>query len=535
LKALCCHPEGEEIFVSNHTLITQLFEKEPHRFAGDLLVCPVEEDIPQMGPEAGPGLNRLLQQVRETGDFKGGKDQVFLVYPGLIGQEAENTIQAKRVLFVGLGKQDDAINVRREQLRIVGGTVAKQAGTVKAKEVLVVLPKDFLLDAGEIAQCIVEGLLLGTYCFDLYKTPKEEKDIPVRMERLYLHAGGLAASAVCTGLEHGRALAEAVCAARNMANQPGNKWTPADFADYAKKLSKKTSLKCKVLDKAAMQKLGMGGILGVNQGSALPPHLVILEYRTSKKNPTVLLVGKGLTFDSGGLSAKPPAGMEQMKYDMCGGAAVLTAMGVIADIGITGVNVTALIPATENLSGSAALKPGDIIRHYGGITSEIINTDAEGRLIMADALAYGIEMYKPEAVIDLATLTGAVIVGLGHHYTGLLANNDQLATQLIEAGALVGEPLWRLPLGPEYRKQIDSRVADIKNASSDRSAGTITAACYLQEFVGDTPWAHLDIAGTAWDFTEKTYIPKGPSGTGVRTLVACLSQWKSLKTAEIKL
>lgn len=248
----------------------------------------------------------------------------------------------------------------------------------------------------------------------------------------------------------------------------------------------------------------------------------------------MLLVGKGLTFDSGGICTKPPAGMEDMKYDMCGGAAVLAAMQAIAEIGIEGINVVGLIPATENLSGSAALKPGDVIRHYGGKTSEIINTDAEGRLILADALAYGIATYQPQAVVDLATLTGAVIIGLGHHYTGLLTNNDQLAAQLTEAGAQVGEPLWRLPLGPEYRKQIDSRLADIKNAGSDRSAGTITAACYLQEFVGETPWAHLDIAGTAWDFTEKSYIPKGPSGTGVRTLVACLRQWQPLKSAEIK-
>ena len=512
----------------------QLFDKEPSEFSGDLLVYPVEEDFPHLGPDAGATVNKLLLQVRETGDFKGGKEQVFLLYPGLTGLAKAKTIQAKRVLFVGLGKQDEAINVRREQLRLVGGIIAKQAGIVKAKEVLVVLPKDYLLDAAEIAQCCTEGLLLGNYRFELYKSPKDEKDTPVRVEQFHLHAGGLAASAVRTGLERGRVLAEAACAARDMANQPGNGWTPADFAEYAKKLSKKTSLKCKVLDKAAMQKLGMGGIIGVNQGSALPPQLVILEYRTNKKNPTILLVGKGLTFDSGGICIKPPAGMEDMKYDMCGGAAVITALRAIAEIGIDGLNVVALIPATENLAGSAALKPGDVIRHYGGKTSEIINTDAEGRLILADALAYGIDVYKPEAVIDLATLTGAVIIGLGHHYTGLLTNNDQLASQLIEAGAQVGEPLWRLPLGPEYRKQIDSRVADIKNAGSDRSAGTITAACYLQEFVGETPWAHLDIAGTAWDFTEKTYIPKGPSGTGVRTLVACLSQWMPLKTAEKK-
>ena len=512
----------------------QLIEKDPREFSGDLLVYLVEEEIPHLGAEAAVAIQRALHQIWASGDFKGRKDQVVLFYPGLMTQEEESRVQAQRVLLVGLGKQDDAINVRREQLRSAGGTIARQAGGVKAKEVLVVLPREYLLDAAEIGQCLTEGLLLGNYRFEAHKTTKADADAPTRVERFFLHDGGLASGTVRKGMQLGEILAEATCAARDMANQPGNHWTPAAFADYAKKLSKKSSLKCKVLDKAALQKLAMGGILGVNQGAALPPQLVILEYRPDKTNPTVLLVGKGLTFDSGGISLKPPAGMEDMKYDMCGGAAVLTAMQALAEIEVSGVNVVALIPATENLAGSAALKPGDVIRHFGGKTSEIINTDAEGRLILADALAYGIVTYSPEAVVDLATLTGAVVIGLGHHYTGLLANNDQLAARLIEAGAQVGEPLWRLPLGPEYRKQIDSRVADIKNAGSDRSGGTITAACYLQEFVGDTPWAHLDIAGTAWDFTEKSYIPKGPSGTGIRTLVTCLSHWQSLKPAEKK-
>jgi len=521
--------------VHDDVVAIKMSDKDPCDFSGDLLVCVVEEDIPQLASEVPGAIHRALQQVWSTGDFKGSKEQTLLFYPGMIATENDTEVRAKRVLLVGLGKQDDAINVRREQLRLTGGTIAKQAGIVKAKEVLVILPKDYMLEAADISQCLTEGLLLGNYRFEFHKTPKDEPDKPTRVERFFLHDGGLAGGAVRKGLQRGKVLAEAACAARDMANQPGNHWTPAAFADYAKKLGKKSSLKCKVLDKAAMQKLGMGGILGVNQGSALPPQLVILEYKTDKKNPTVLLVGKGLTFDSGGISLKPPAGMEDMKYDMCGGAAVITAMQALAETEVSGVNVVALIPATENLSGSAALKPGDVIRHFGGKTSEIINTDAEGRLILADALAYGIATYAPEAVIDLATLTGAVIIGLGHHYTGLLANNDQLATRLIDAGAQAGEPMWRLPLGPEYRKQIDSRVADIKNAGSDRSAGTITAACYLQEFVGETPWAHLDIAGTAWDFTEKTYIPKGPSGTGVRTLVACLSQWEPLKPAGKKL
>lgn len=510
----------------------KLMGKEPYSFAGDLLVYLIEEDIPHITPDGGRSLNKALQIGWETGDFKGKKDQLFLVYPGLTAADEEACSAVKRVLFVGLGKQDDDINCRREQLRQAGGTVAKQASVLKAREVCVVLPKDFLLAAAEIAEHLTEGLILGNYRFDLYKTPKPDADQPAQVEHFFLHDGGLALSAVRKGMTRGKIVADAVNAARDMANQPGNGWTPAEFAEYGKKLAKQSVLKCRLLDKAAMKKLAMGGILGVNQGSAAPPQLVVLEYKTAKNNPTILVVGKGLTFDSGGLCIKPPTGMEDMKYDMCGGAAVMAAMQAVAAAEIKGVNVIALIPATDNMTGSAALKPGDIIRHYGGKTAEIINTDAEGRLILADALAYGIEMYKPDAVIDLATLTGAVIIGLGHHHTGLLTNSDQLAVRLTDAGVQAGEPLWRLPLGPEYRKQIDSKVADIKNAGSDRSAGTITAACYLQEFVGETPWAHLDIAGTAWDFTEKAYIPKGPSGTGVRTLVNLLSNWQPLKQTE---
>jgi leucyl aminopeptidase len=275
-----------------------------------------------------------------------------------------------------------------------------------------------------------------------------------------------------------------------------------------------------------MKKLGMGGILAVNRGSSVPPKLVILSYQTAKKNPTLMLVGKGLTFDSGGVSLKPAAGMEDMKYDMCGGAAVLAAMEAVAREKPKGINIVALVPATDNMSGSDAVKPGDIITHFNGRTSEVINTDAEGRLILADALAYGIKKFKPDAVVDLATLTGAVIVSLGHHITGLMANNDELVSRLMAAGNRTGEPLWRLPLGPEYRKQLKSEVADIKNMGG-KGAGTITAAAYLEEFVDDTPWAHLDIAGTAWGFTEKSYVPaKGPSGVGVRTLLAFIRNWK---------
>ncbi|MCI5147268.1 MAG: leucyl aminopeptidase, partial [Candidatus Electrothrix sp. AR3] len=323
--------------------------------------------------------------------------------------------------------------------------------------------------------------------------------------------------------------AKAACLARDMANEPGNGWPPSRFAELGQKLAKEHGLECKIIEKPEMEELGMGGILGVNQGSALPPKLVILRYQGGEedKGQTLMLVGKGLTFDSGGISLKPSQSMEDMKYDMCGGAAVIAAMQAIAEEKPKGINVVALVPATENLPASTALKPGDIITHFGGTTSEIINTDAEGRLILADALAYGIKTWQPDAVIDLATLTGAVIVGLGHHRTGLLATNDALSEQILAAGDQAGEPLWRLPLGLEYSQQIKSQVADIKNTGG-RSAGTITAAAYLQKFVGETPWAHLDIAGTAWNYTEKSYIPKGPSGIAVRTLVNLVRNWKKI-------
>ncbi len=502
--------------VHTEAVTIQLFDQEPRAFAGDLLAYLVEEDIFHLG-DAGKALNRVLQQVCDTGDFKGGKEQTFLLYPSLTAQEEGSAVCAKRVLFAGLGKQDDAIHVRRERLRLVGGVVAQQAAAIKAKDVLVVLPKDYLLDAVEIAECLAEGLLLGNYRFDLYKSPpKDEKDQPARVERFYLHDGGLSQSAVRKGLERGRAIGEATNAARDMANHPANYWTPAEFAEYAKKLSKRTSLKCKALDKGAMQKLGMGGILGVNQGSAVPPQLVILEYRTNRKNPTLLLVGKGLTFDSGGVSLKPPAGMEDMKYDMCGGAAVLAAMQAIAEIGVAGVNVVGLIPATENMAGAAALKPGDVIRHYGGKTSEIINTDAEGRLILCDALTYA-ERFEPAAVIDIATLTGACIIALGNFASGLLANDDDLAAELLASGQAAGDKAWQLPLWDEYQEMLKSNVADIPNIGS-KGAGTITAACFLARFTKAYKWAHLDIAGTAW----KSGAEKGATGRPVPLLTEFL-------------
>ncbi|MDW7774412.1 MAG: leucyl aminopeptidase [Desulfobulbaceae bacterium] len=505
----------------------KLSRKSPDEADADLLIYFSAESTEKIPDLQSIAVKSALEQPWGAGDFTGKTDELFLFYPSPESGSAK--IRARRVLVVGMGKLKEAGNERREQVRAAAGTAAGQARKLKAKNVSVVLPDFTGLSAAETAECVAEGLIMANYLFVKYKKNVPAEELPAQVGSFCFHGGGLNESQARMGMKRGAIAARAANAARDMANEPGNGWTPAEFAAFSRKLAKSAGLKFTVLEKADMKKLGMGGILGVNQGSATPPKLVILEYHTGKKNPTLLLVGKGLTFDSGGLSLKPSAGMEEMKYDMCGGAAVLAAMQGIAEGRPAGLNIVALIPATDNLSGSAALKPGDVLTHYNGKTSEVVNTDAEGRLILADALAYGVEKYKPDAVVDVATLTGAVIIGLGHHMTGLLSNNDSLAAMILEAGELSAEPLWRLPLGPEYRKQLKSEVADLKNIGG-RAAGTITAACYLQEFVGDTPWAHLDIAGTAFGFTDKSYSPsKGPSGVGVRTLLNLVHNWKPLQ------
>ncbi len=500
----------------------KLSAKNPARFAGDMLVYFLPETGKKNVPCGEAAIRRAVKNAWKTGDFSGKSGQSFWFYP----DSEAGDFSAARIMVVGLGKLKDDDKGCREQLRLAAGTAVQVADGLKVKKMQVVLPEKTGISAVAVAESIAEGLILAGYRFDKYKTTHKNGEKKEHVTEFLLNDGDLNHHQVRRGMNMGKRAALAACTARDMANEPGNGWTPARFADFARQLADSTDLRCKVLDKAAMKKMGMGGILGVNQGSSMPPKLVVLHYKGAKKWPTLMLVGKGLTFDSGGISLKPAAGMEDMKYDMCGGAAVLSAMQVIAQERPKGINVVALVPATENLSGASAIKPGDIITHYGGITSEVINTDAEGRLILADALAYGIDTYTPDAVVDLATLTGAVIVGLGHHRTGLMATDDILAEKITGAGELAGEPVWRLPLGPEYSKQIESKVADIRNIGG-KGGGTITAACYLQEFVGDTPWAHLDIAGTAWNFTEKSYVPKGPSGIAVRTLVNLVRNWTS--------
>jgi leucyl aminopeptidase len=494
---------------------------------GDTLVYFVREKKGGAPKVADREVLAYLKTVRTLGDFKGQAGRTLMYYRNRPTTAGSTKARPERVIVVGLGRDEPNLELFRE----AGGLAAKAAMGTRAVRLRVALPEAVGgLSSAAQAGALVEGLVLGSYRFTKYKKSRQDEleEKEGQLSEIIIHAGD--DRDLVREVNRGLIAALAVRGARDMANEPGNHWTPGHFARAGRRLAKEHGLICKVYDQAALKKLGMGGILAVSQGSDQPPNLVALEYRGGRnQDPTLLLVGKGLTFDSGGISLKPGAGMQDMKFDMSGGAAVLAVMQALAELKPAGLHVVALVPASENLLGPAALKPGDIISQYNGKTVEVANTDAEGRLLLADALAFGVKKYQPTAVIDIATLTGAVIVGLGHYRTGLMSNNDSLAAQLLASGERCGEPLWRLPLDREYLKQLKSEVADLRNVGNDRAAGTLAAGCFLQEFVGDTPWAHLDIAGTAWDFIKKSYVPKGPSGVGVRTLLDLILNWQKLQ------
>jgi leucyl aminopeptidase len=370
----------------------------------------------------------------------------------------------------------------------------------------------------QVAQAMAEGSLLGLYQYTPFKTVGREdlKD----MEQLNIITDEKDFSLIESAIKKAQIITQAVYFARDLVSAPSNEMTPSIMAQKAREIARKKNVSCKVLDKEKMKEMGMNALLAVASGSNEEPKFIILEYAGGKKSAApIVLVGKGLTFDSGGISIKPAEKMEEMKTDMSGGAAVMGVIMAAADLQLP-LNIIGLIPATENMPGGTAYKPGDIIKSYSGKTIEVLNTDAEGRLILADALAYASE-FKPEAVIDVATLTGACIVALGDDVIGMLGTDDKLKSEIDRAAQTTGELVWELPLWEGYHELIKSDIADYKN-SSGRSAGTITAAAFLSKFAGDAPWVHLDIAGPAWTNKEKTYIPKGASGVAVRLLVEFL-------------
>ena len=423
-------------------------------------------------------------------------------------------VRATRVLLVGAGKADkfDAAGLRR----LTGAAVRHLKGK-SVKKAAFVLDAEF--SGSDFASAAVEGAILGNFEPDRYKTCDDKKTMDT-----FIVAGDT--PDLEAAVQRGRILAEAQNFSRNLVNEPANLLTPLGMADAARKMAAEFGLECEVLDRDAMEKLGMGSLLGVALGSAEPPVLIVLRYQPAKAQGTAHLglVGKGVTFDTGGISIKPADGMEKMKYDMAGGGAMLGAMRAIAQLR-PAIPVSAYIPCVENMPGSRAQRPGDIVTAMNGKTIEVINTDAEGRLILADALSYA-RRQGCTHLVDAATLTGAVVVALGHLNVGLFANDDGMRDRVLAAAKAEGERMWTLPLEDDYKDYLKSGFADIANVGG-RYGGAVTAAMFLKEFAEETPWVHLDIAGTAWLDDAKPYLAKGPTGLPVRTLVRLAMEWTS--------
>ena len=454
-------------------------------------------DLVVVGLHEGEELLAEIAAAPGGGAAKGGFKSVAPVFPA----------DGPAVLVIGLGGRDD---VDAERLRVAAAVAVKEAARREAGALAWLAPDSVAIEIA--AEALVTGTILGSYRFDDFRSgdPDEPR---TAVESLTLVAPASAAAAA----EAARVCATAQNRARDLQSTPANFATPAFLADRAEEIDAGLeTVTTEILGREEIVSRGMGGLAAVSQGSVEEPRLIVLRYAGGGAGPTLGLVGKGVTFDTGGISLKPGAGMQEMKFDMSGGAAVLEAVAAIAELGLA-IEVVAVVPATENMPSGSAIKPGDVITQYNGLTVEVNNTDAEGRLILADALAYVIEL-GAERVVDIATLTGAVVIALGSTYAGLLANDDALAAQLLDAGVATGELTWRLPLHPEFKEMMKGTVADLSNLASKREAGSATAASFLAEFVGETPWAHLDIAGTAWD-VGREYTGKDASGYGVRLLV----------------
>jgi len=414
----------------------------------------------------------------------------------------------QRVIVAGLGKRKE---LDAERLRIVAALVAREATKLKVATLAWTLPEGE--DPEALAEGLVTGTILGAYRFDRFKSSDPDDPEPPELESLTL----IGPESVAAAAETARICAEAQNRARDLQSLPSNVATPSFLSRRAREIaSAHPAVSTDVLGREEIAAKKMGGLVAVSQGSAEEPKLIVMRYEGGDSGETLGLVGKGVTFDTGGISLKPSAGMQEMKMDMSGAAAVIEAIGAIAELGLK-LNLIAVVPSTENMPSGTAIKPGDIITQYSGKTVEINNTDAEGRLILADALTYAIEQ-GADRVVDIATLTGAVMIALGSTYAAVIGNDDALVGQLEAASADTGELVWRLPLHAEYKALMKGTFADLTNAAPKRKAGTISAAGFLEEFVGDTPWAHLDIAGTAWD-VGRPYTGKDGSGFGVRLLV----------------
>ena len=454
------------------------------------------QSLDALDRETGGALARVLS----SGDFVGKKDEVAVVYP---------TGPAARVLLVGLGKADE---IDRARIRRAAAIAAKRARSIGVPRAAFHLPVESRgkVVPEEAAQAIAEGLAQGAWQYNEMKRRDEESKKP-QLERADILLPD-SSSATRNGQRLGAAIGAGQTFARGIQVLPGNICTPTYLANVARDLAQRHKFEITVLDKAAIIREKMGALMSVAQGSAEEPRFIALEYKGAE-GPPIVLIGKGVTFDTGGISIKPAQNMEDMKYDMSGAAAVL---GTFEALGLLKpkVHVVGLIPSTENMPSGTAVKPGDVVTSHLGKTIEIINTDAEGRLILCDALSYA-RRYQPAAVIDIATLTGAIVVALGHNAAGVMGSDERLVEEVRAAGEKAGERVWPLPLWEDYRELMKSDIADVKN-SGGRPAGSISAGWFLREFVDGFPWAHLDIAGTAYTDREEPTRVKGPTGMGVR-------------------
>jgi leucyl aminopeptidase len=465
----------------------------------DALIIPVFEGRPETRFGAGP--------LQDSGEVTGKSGELTLLHhvPG---------VKSTRVLLAGAGKPEkfDPAEVRK-----LTGTALRFLKPKGIKSIA------FAPEAGnatpDVLAAAVEGALLGDFEPDRHKTSNDRKSVDS------FAVAAAASPESDAAIARGRIVGESTNFARDLINEPGNLLTPLKIAEAARKVAAEQGLECEVLDRDAMEKLGMGSLLGVAIGSAEPPCLIVVRYRPAnpKGSAHLGLVGKGVTFDTGGISIKPADGMEKMKYDMAGGAAMIGAMRALAQLK-PAIPVTAFVPCVENMPGSRAQRPGDIVTAMSGKTIEVLNTDAEGRLILADALTYA-RRQGCTHLVDAATLTGAIVVALGHLHVGLFANNDGMRDRVLTASKAEGERMWHMPLDDDYREYLKTAFADIANIGG-RWGGAVTAAMFLKEFAEDTPWVHLDIAGTAWLDDAKPHLAKGPTGLPVRSLVRLAMDWK---------
>lgn len=452
-------------------------------------------------------MEKRVQRVIADSGFVGRTDEGITVL---------QTDGPRKITLIGLGKEQ---RIGHRLVRAALHGVAKIARRNQDRSIAVAFPYQ-LAPLGDVGttRWIADLLSHADYRYDPYVTVRDGEP-RLDIQAVYIAPSSVDAKTAARLTREARAIAAGVRTVRDLGNGPGNEVTPEHIAQRAQEVAREAGLRCTVFDKREIEKMKMGGLLAVNQGSAREPRLVVLEYSPRRARKTIALVGKGITFDSGGISIKPAEKMDEMKYDMCGAAAVIGAIQAAAKLELPH-RLVGVIASTENLPSGSAYKPGDIIRTMSGKTIEIVNTDAEGRVILADALHYA-STFKPDHLIDYATLTGACVVALGYEASGLFSNDDELAQKLIESGEKVGERLWRLPVWDDYRDYIRSEWADMKN-SGGRWGGAITGALFLKQFVNCPSWAHLDIAGTAWTQSPLTRDAKGATGVGVRTTIAFL-------------